>query len=169
MPKSTQWSACTAQLHNGSFCDASGIPEAPFPICTKHASQLYAFIRESVDAASSDPERSADVMMALCARRQVRSVPTTDASRSVVYYLQVGDHIKIGYSANLARRLKTYPLNRRLLATEPGGEAEESHRLAEFAEFRDMGREWFRPGDRLVGHINRLRAQQRARPFSAAS
>jgi len=169
VPKSTQWSSCTAQRNDGSFCDRPTVPDAPFPICTKHASQLYAFIRESIDDASSDPERAAAAMMALCARRQQPGVPTFDASTAVVYYVQIGEHIKIGCSTNVKARLSSYPPNRRLLATEPGYEHEEAQRLSQFAEYRDMGREWFRPGLRLVEHINMLRRKQRAAPIVIAA
>lgn len=169
MPKSTHWSACTAQRHNGSFCDASSIPDAPFPICTKHAAQLYGFLREAVDEASQDKERSLNVFLDLFAKRQEGAAYEEDLANAVVYYLQVGDHIKIGCTVNIKQRLTGYPLNRRLLATEPGYELEEAHRLTQFAEFRDMGREWFRPGPRLVDHINRLRRKQGARPIQAAA
>lgn len=171
MPQSTHWSACTAQRHNGSFCDSTSIPDAPFPICTKHAAQLYAFLRTAVDEASQDKDRSLDIFLDLFAKRQEVAVREEQryATDGVVYYVQIGSHIKIGCTINLKQRLAGYPPNRRLLATEPGYELEEAHRLTQFAEYRDMGREWFRPGPGLIEHINRLRRQQGARPVVAAA
>lgn len=172
MPKSTHWSACTAQRHNGSFCDAPSIPDAPFPICTKHAAELYAFLRGAVDEASRDEERSLNVFLDLFAKRQEVAVREEEryAADGVVYYVQIGEHIKIGCSVNLKQRLAGYPPNRRLLATEPGYEVEEAHRrLTQFSEYRELGREWFRPGPALIEHINWLRRQQGARPVVIAA
>lgn len=169
MPQSTPWSSCTAQRADGSFCDKPTIPDAPFPVCFKHGGQLYAFLRERVEQASGDQQRSLDVLVDILGRRE-EILPTREATaHGVVYYVQVGAYIKIGCSVNLRARLRSYPLDRRLLATEPGYDIEEAERHSQFAEYRAMGREWFHPGERLVEHINRLRRAQRAKPIRVVS
>lgn len=76
-----------------------------------------------------------------------------DTSRSVVYYLRVGELVKIGYASNLARRLAAYPPDAQLLATEPGGRELESQRHREMRHHLRMGREWFVPAQPLLDHI----------------
>jgi hypothetical protein len=75
-----------------------------------------------------------------------------------VYYVQLGDRIKIGYTKNIRRRmaqLRTHP--RFVLAVEPGGPEQERLRHQEFAGLRDGRREEFFPHERLMRHINLIR------------
>lgn len=157
MPKPTHWSRCTAQKENGRFCDDPTIPDAPFPICFRHAAQLYRFLRGRITADTDQETALEHVATLFEPRAQVRS----SADRVVVYYVQVGDLIKIGSTTRLADRLKDYPPNRRLLATEDGDCELETRRHGQFRELLMVGREWFRPGQELVDHINELRRRQR--------
>jgi hypothetical protein len=74
----------------------------------------------------------------------------------VVYYLKVNEYIKIGTAVDLQTRLAAYPPGTRVLATEPGSYGLESLRLREFGEYLVARREWFRPGSRLLAHIEGL-------------
>lgn len=76
----------------------------------------------------------------------------------VVYYMRVGNRVKIGTTANLGMRLRTINPEE-LMATEPGGPGHERHRHAEFRALRTNG-EWFRLESPLTEHIEKLRAQQ---------
>lgn len=62
-----------------------------------------------------------------------------------VYYLRVGERIKIGYSADVKRRMQKYPPGSELLAVEPGDLELETQRHRQFAGSLLDGREWFRP------------------------
>lgn len=75
----------------------------------------------------------------------------------VVYYMRVGNRVKIGTSANLDLRLKTINPEE-LMATEPGGTGHERHRHAQFQALRTHG-EWFRLEGALAEHIEKLRAE----------
>lgn len=154
VPKPTHWIACTAQAENGSFCDAQSIPWAPFPICRKHAVQLYLYLSDSMQGSMTE-----------ALQRSMGSVVTepepTVQDISVVYYVLLGDVIKIGTTRqDVAARLTDLPPTRRILATEPGGPAEERARHAQFkAERLAANREWFRPSPQLWRHIEDLRAE----------
>jgi Meiotically up-regulated gene 113 len=74
----------------------------------------------------------------------------------VVYYMRIGDRVKIGTSTNLRRRLKAINPEE-LLAIEQGGVGVESERHKQFSELRTHG-EWFKLEGRLVQHIEQLRA-----------
>lgn len=169
MANASHWTRCTAQREDGSFCDGQTLPDAPFPICVRHAAQVYEFLRGSFDAAINDEERRMHIVVDVLGKRQEINKHLDSAANAVVYYGQIGDHIKIGTTTNLKSRMVAYPPNRRLLATEPGYEDVEAARHREFADLLDMGREWFTPGARLINHINNLRKNQQAAPLGPLS
>jgi hypothetical protein len=75
---------------------------------------------------------------------------------SVVYYMRIGNRVKIGYSANLKSRLDSINPEE-LMAIEPGGMGLERDRHDQFRELHTHG-EWFRLEDPLVSHIDQVRA-----------
>lgn len=90
---------------------------------------------------------------ALSAYERTQNREDTD----VVYYVQVGDLIKVGTTSDMKRRLRAYPPNAVVLATETGSFLRETERVEEFAEYLAGRREWFHPGPRLMAHITELR------------
>lgn len=92
--------------------------------------------------------------------RRTRQEEAARESRGVVYFLQIGDLVKIGKSLVLEQRLASYSYpDRKLLATEPGYTERERqlHRL--FAKAHHSG-EWFRPTRDLLAYIAELNARQ---------
>lgn len=83
---------------------------------------------------------------------------------STVYYLRVGRLVKIGTTVNLTERIRSYPPDATLLATEPGGYEVERGRHRQFAASLEARNEWFAPTADLIEHINALREQ----PLTAA-
>ena len=70
-----------------------------------------------------------------------------------VYYIRMGDTIKIGYATDVAKRMRAYPPNAELLAAHPGTELLERQIHKQFGEHLARGREWFKPADELLAHI----------------
>lgn len=73
-----------------------------------------------------------------------------------VYYIRIGERIKIGYSADVKRRMRAYPPGSELLATEPGDRALERKRHQQFAGSLADGREWFRPTPDIMELVHEL-------------
>lgn len=73
-----------------------------------------------------------------------------------VYYLKVGDRLKIGYSVDVKRRMRAYPPGSQLLAVEPGDRDLERQRHHQFAGSLMDGREWFRPTPDLIELVQEL-------------
>lgn len=93
---------------------------------------------------------------------EVRAQRNTDAAvkagvpeGSVVYYMRIGNRVKIGTSTNLASRLASINPEE-LLAVERGGVDKERGRHRQFATLRTHG-EWFRFESPLTEHIERVR------------
>lgn len=75
---------------------------------------------------------------------------------ATIYYVQIADEIKIGWTTNIHQRMRAYPPSAKLLATEPGTTALERSRHQQFNEYLLHGREWFEPGQFLLEHIARV-------------
>jgi hypothetical protein len=73
-----------------------------------------------------------------------------------VYYLRVGERLKIGYSVDVKRRMRAYPPGSDLLAVEPGDRALETQRHRQFAGSRTDGREWFRPTPDILDLVGEI-------------
>lgn len=73
-----------------------------------------------------------------------------------VYYLRVGERIKVGYSVDVKRRMRAYPPGSELLAVEPGDKKLEHKRHRQFAASLVDGREWFSPTADLMELIDEI-------------
>lgn len=87
----------------------------------------------------------------LDAQDQQRSDDTHDP---VVYYMRIGNRVKIGWTASLARRLEAINPEE-LMTFEPGDAAMEAYRHKQFARYRVHG-EWFRLEGDVAEHIRKL-------------
>lgn len=82
-----------------------------------------------------------------------------DGEGGLVYYVQIGDSIKIGYTTRLRTRLSDLRVSATaLLAFEPGPPELERERHRDFASDRIGRREDFHPSRALLAHIDRMKA-----------
>lgn len=77
----------------------------------------------------------------------------------MIYYLQVGALIKIGFSAYLDERLRAYPPDSKILATHPGTPELEQCIHHKFFNHLAHGREWFTPAPTIDEHIQAVLEQ----------
>lgn len=101
-----------------------------------------------------------DVIMDIHADDQVKKDRSAklQAGRKhqIVYYMRIGNRVKIGTTTNLKVRLEAINPEE-LLCTEPGGHPLEKQRHRQFAALRTHG-EWFRLEGELQQHIDGLRS-----------
>ncbi len=81
-------------------------------------------------------------------------LPPQNQSGETVYYLRLGNRIKIGWTRNLSAKMKAIP-HEQLLALEPGGLSVEAQRHQQFEEFKIVG-EWFRSCPVIMRHVASL-------------
>ena len=139
---------CPITRSGGEVCGQPGYPGMPFVICGKHARKLYSHIHE--DFTSMMPE----------ARRRALTGDSQPlpVEEGVVYWLQIGALIKVGFTTNLKARRASYPPDHRVLAVEPQATRSlEAKRKAQFRHLVVHGQEWLRPAPELFAHINILR------------
>lgn len=86
----------------------------------------------------------------------------------VIYFIKTGPHIKIGWTSNLDRRLRSFPPSSELMAVQPGTRADEAALHRKFAVHRTHGREWYPLANELIYHIRRIVAEYGDPPAVAA-
>lgn len=78
---------------------------------------------------------------------------------SVVYYVQLARHIKIGTATDLTNRMTALSVHPdSILAVEPGDVKTEHQRHAMFPDERYRRSELFEPSERLLEHIEHVRS-----------
>jgi hypothetical protein len=134
-------------------------------LCIHHAWSIHAAINEllAIDGESywamarrAQAERDAPELERL---RRLDDERDRNETLGWVYYLRIGDRIKIGVSQDVYRRMRQYPPNAELLAVEPGDYDTELSRHRQFIGSRADGREWFHPTADLLEHIAAITAQ----------
>lgn len=143
------WPECGARLLPGYRCG---------PLCTWHATSV-------VEAMASQHQTRRRITHATAAAanraaRESEQATAREAAKGTqpgwVYYVRVGDRVKIGYSADVKRRMRAYPPGSHLLAAHPGTAQLETEMHQRFAGSRAAGREWFRETADLTEHIGQV-------------
>lgn len=153
---SAHWATCTIAMDGGGFCDKPKPVDSPLSLCELHLAQAHLYCADKI-ANRRDAQRialaEAEVARVRAAHELALAADALDAETvddedSVVYYIQFGDRVKIGFSRNLRDRLSALPYDR-LIGTEPGGRQVEARRHRQFAEHRISG-EWFHAASEIV-------------------
>lgn len=160
MTNDTQKTPCIATSQSGKSCGGTVLKGTPVALCYEHAFQVYLNMHSRVtgqmktyfdalaraengEPATNDPERH-----------------KAYAEQSQVYYIRMGDYIKIGYTQNLKERLNGLRVDAAdVLATEPGSRAKERERHLQFADIRIGRRENFERTADLLTHIAKVRRE----------
>lgn len=144
------WPDCTRRTYSDQI-----------PLCGEHFADIGSYHQAEVrrlGVGSRTP--SAEVLERLAAESSTREErrKKRHEDECFVYYVRIGDHIKIGYTKNVPARMSQLRTDvRNVLATEPGGPELERLRHKEFAGLRIGRREDFWPHDRLLRHIELIR------------
>ena len=96
--------ACTAQARDGAFCDAPSMPDAPFPICERHATAVYRHVHAGLTS-------RIDVAMTAAAARARERGPRPDRPSLVYYVRELDGCIKIGVTQDLDARMSQLRLD----------------------------------------------------------
>jgi hypothetical protein len=117
-----------------------------------HAAKLHEFLTREVVPVDN---RGLDRL-----RREKEQAQIVERQRGdslgFVYYVRIGDRIKIGFSTDVKKRMRSYPPRSELLAVEPGDFDVERKRHLQFQGSRADGREWFTPTQDILDHCNSL-------------
>lgn len=137
-------------------CPEQPVEFAPVALCGKHLRKVYEFAQDLVIEQWDGAVREyvSDLHAKFSPPRAVRRRPGN------VYFIRLGDRIKVGYSENPAARLAELP-HEEVFGVIPGSREDERgwHRL--LADYRVTG-EWFRADPGVIAHISRVCASATA-------
>ena len=135
-----RWFACNE--------DRSRRYDDVFPFCQGHALMIWAIVQHDMDLEAERAELKARVV-----------TPQNLAEHGWVYYLRIGDHIKIGYAASLTKRMAAYPPNTTFLAAHPGTRQDEKNLHAMLTLHRAAGREWYDQAPEVLATVEQAKAR----------
>lgn len=122
-------------------CEVTQSELMTVPLCDRHAVDIYRKVKAAIETK---------------ARIRGPQPLRSETVRGVVYFVELGDRIKIGFTTNLTSRLKTVPAER-VLATMPGTMRDEQAMHARFESAR-VYREWFTKSPELLDFIETIAA-----------
>lgn len=118
-------------------CDRRASPRLPVPLC--------------------DPHIGVVTHQAALAAGQVQPISTPKIDRDKpgrIYYVAVGDYIKIGWSTRMAGRLSMYPPDSVLLASHEGTLRDEAALHDRLKRWRAAGNEWYHPTPEVLAVVD---------------
>lgn len=126
------------------------------PLCDQHVYDVYDHVTSSkfymAGIGYSEKAKAAYEQPA-----EPEQPPPPPAPRmGTIYFIRVGGHIKIGWTSNLAKRMRQYAPDTILLATCPGTRKDENQLHKRFAVHRTFGREWYALVPPILEHIKSL-------------
>jgi hypothetical protein len=129
-------------------CQAAPSVTLDVPMCERHAIRVYRAVAAHIALADVDPSALAF------------DGGTPDLERSTrlgsVYFVRLGDRVKIGFSAHLRKRMEVIP-HEEFLGRIPGTMRDEKNLHRRFAHLRTTG-EWFKADDELLTFIENATA-----------
>jgi hypothetical protein len=140
-PKKCIWPRC-----------ANAVTNLPLThLCNQHADLVH-------NAVEQERRQTGALVAALLGTPPPAPSPPQPTREEVIYYLQVGGHIKIGWTSQFEQRMRSYPPNTTLLAVHPGTRADERKLHKRFAVHRSHGQEWYPLAPVVLNHIKRVLA-----------
>lgn len=121
------------------------------PLCASHLEIAYSVWLTERDGKINPPVALVDPSPA--------PEPKQRPVDGTVYYIRSGGYIKIGWTSDLAKRMRAYPPDTTLLAVEPGTRKDERRIHKRFAHLLTHGREWFPLAPQIIEHIERVKAE----------
>lgn len=139
---------CIVQLCNNDSSDRYEVP-----LCQEHVLAIWVMVDKDMreQGITSD-----EVVREHREQDAARAKANLDAAPGHIYYLELGEYLKIGYTKDLWRRIHEYPPNAVLLAQHEGTREDEKRLHDQFAAFRDSGREWYLDVPEIREHIAQI-------------
>lgn len=127
-------------------------------VCTMHGVQIWAHIESVRDKdgfhVAEAVKRQQD-QMERQAEENARALAATRAE-GWIYFLALDDKIKVGWTANLDQRMKSYPPHSRLIVTYPASRADERDLHRTLRTSLIAGREWYERTSHVMSTIREV-------------
>ena len=145
------------------LCLVAPLPN--LPLCEDHAWDVWAdmnahrgYLEESAAAENRRRDWIDERIAKDRAKLEAIDAGTYRTDPGIIYYVQVADTIKIGFTRDLNMRLQAYPPMARLLATHPGTFQLEAEMHRKFSRHLAGRKEWFMANEELTAHLEQVRS-----------
>lgn len=132
------------------FCTNDSSDRYNVPLCQEHTLAIWLMVDQDMREQGITAD---EVKRENRERVEARAAAVRPTTPGFIYYLELGEYLKIGFTNNLWRRMREYPPNATLLAYHHGDRDAEAALHAKFAAFRDAGREWYLDVPEIREHI----------------
>lgn len=134
------------------YCQMDGLEGAPLGICGSHLRELYVYAQDTVN----DGWREAvDAYLSTLVPEPSPRGRREPLGPGVVYFVRIGDVVKIGFTTNSQRRMSNL-MPDEVLHMQPGTMQDEKRLHVAFRHLRVRG-ERFRPDPELMDFIRGLK------------
>lgn len=152
----TEWAPCLAPGCKTQTAKRLS-NDVEFPICPNHAAAVWQaiemdderyrddYITDSIEAmvARRDAIRAERDASLAAFEAEWKADLKADQVEGDIYFIRLGDLVKVGWSSNLHKRLKQYGASAELLAHYPAYRSDETHLHRQLKPSRAKGREWY--------------------------
>jgi hypothetical protein len=164
----TEWTRCI--IPGCNFQTTKRLPinvigeSLPFPICTIHAVMAWEMVeRNDKDAAirqarDAMQKRRDEIRLEFRvadqeSRTQWKAALKTGTVDGDIYFVRTSGLVKVGWTTDLHRRLRTYGPEAVVLVHYPGTRQDETTLHRQLTPARVKGREWYEDGDIIAGFV----------------
>ena len=140
-----------------------------FEVCGGHArfvlDRMMGEARQRIDAMRGPGTFESELLMLreengyLREALRRKEAPRNTPKDGTVYILRCGGFAKIGWTSDLAKRMRAYQPDTVLLATMPGTRKDENALHKRFAHLRTHGREWYSLAPQITEYVGILVAE----------
>lgn len=108
------------------------------PLCSGHMFEVWRICRDQADT-----RNNRDATITTSVDGTVKTLERPVSRLGWIYYLRIGDNVKIGYASILLNRLKSYPPTSEFLYAHRGTKTDEKVAHSMVYLHKVAGREWF--------------------------
>lgn len=156
--------ACKSALVRSLIClwPECGLPQAQghigghraVPLCTAHMFEVWRICRDEANRMNNR-----DKTVVAVHEGELKKIERPVSTVGWVYYLRIGEHIKVGYAGRLLQRLRSYPPNAEFIYAHRGTKADEKVAHSMLYLHKAAGREWFTPHADVFEWIDKQKAR----------
>lgn len=133
-------------------------------MCQEHALQVWATVQEMIDPATLRNIAYDRITPHEEKHPELYEPIPISESAGVVYFVRIGDLIKVGFSSDVHRRMDAYPPDAELLAYHSGSFADEQRLHKLLTVHRAKRREWYHPTPEVMKAVEEAKVQQSKDP-----
>lgn len=143
-------------------------PDLELPLCWPHMAVAFQMTVEGFANEAQFIDALADVNDRLAARQAIETEAKQAAfmarTSGDIYFVRVGDLVKVGWTRDLWQRLKSYGASAELLVSYPGTRNDETNLHRQLTPARAKGREWYEDGAIIAKFLDEALAKYGSPP-----